>query len=101
VEPRRALLNRVLLGVVILLGVLIVAALIALIYGAYAGWSKQPEPAKPTAILQSLPPGARILDMKVDNGRTVVRLKTRTGEEILIYDTASGKLIARIAAPAE
>lgn len=81
------------------LGLCIVAAFVALVYGAISGWSKHstPEAAAPdAATLQKLPAGATIVDMKVDGGRTVVRLKTKAGEEIDIYDTATGKLVARI-----
>jgi hypothetical protein len=94
------LLNRVLLGVVILLGVLIVAAFLALVYGAVTLYGKRakPQPAQAAVSLEKLPPGAKILDMKVDNdGHTVVRLQTPQGQEIDTYDTASGKRISRIA----
>jgi hypothetical protein len=93
-------LNRVLLVVVIFLGLCIVAAFGALVYGAISGWSKHSTTAAAipdAATLQKLPAGASIIDMKVAGGRTVVRLKTRAGEEIDIYDTATGKLVARIA----
>jgi hypothetical protein len=94
-------LNRVLLGVVIFLGVLIVLALLALVYGAIAGWAKHSTAAAPEATvagsLHHLPPGATIVEMKVDNGRTILRLKTKAGEEVDIYDSQSGALVARIA----
>jgi hypothetical protein len=97
-------LNRVLLGVVIFMGVLIVLALLALVYGAIAGWTKhsttppQPEStASASGSLHHLPPGASIVEMKVDNGRTILRLKTKQGEEVDIYDSESGALVARIA----
>jgi hypothetical protein len=95
-------LNRVLLGVVIFLGVLIVLALLALVYGAIAGWAKHstaaPQPESVAAgSLHHLPAGASIVEMKVDNGRTILRLKTKAGEEVDIYDSQSGALVARIA----
>jgi hypothetical protein len=99
-DPKRTVLNRVLLGVVIFLGLCIFAAFVAVVYGAISGWTKHSTPAveAPDGVtLQKLPPGASIVDMKVDGGRTVVRLKTKTGEEIDIFDTATGKLVARIA----
>lgn len=99
VNPKNTVLNRILLGVVIFLGLCIAAAVVALVYGFVAGWSNhstsRQETSGPT-VLQQLPPGATIIDMKIDNGRTIVRLKTRTGEEIDIYDTTTGKLVARI-----
>lgn len=99
--PKRTVLNRVLLGVVIFLGLCIVAAFLALVYGFVAGWNKsstaEPATRSSSSSLQALPPGAKIIDMKVDNGRTIVRLETQRGEEIDIYDTATGKLVTRIA----
>jgi hypothetical protein len=99
-DPKRSTLNRVLLGVVILLGLLIVAAFLGVVYGAYSLLGKHNTPATEPAdvsSLQHLPPGATIVDMKVDQGRTIVRLKTSHGEEIDIYDTGTGKLVTRIA----
>ena len=94
------MLNRVLLGVVIFLGLLIVAAFLALVYGFVAGWNKPSTQVPATAApLQALPPGAKIIDMKVDNGKTIVRLSTPKGQEIDIYDTATGTRITRIAPP--
>lgn len=93
-------MNRVLLGVVIFLGVLIVLAFLALMYGAVTLYGKhaRAQPAETAATLEKLPPGAKILDMKVDNdGHTVVRLQTPQGQEIDTYDTASGKRLSRIA----
>lgn len=89
-----------LLGVVIFLGLCIVVAFVAVVYGAISGWSKHSTTAPAASdsmTLQKLPPGASIVDMKVDGGRTVVRLKTKAGEEIDIFDTATGKLVVRIA----
>ena len=101
-NPKQSLTNRVLFGVVIFLGVLIVAAFLALVYGAVALLGKHstahPAGGAATSSLQKLPPGARILDMKVDNdGHTIVRLQTVRGQEIDTYDTATGKLLSRIA----
>ncbi len=95
-------MNRVLLGVVIFLGLLIVAAFLALVYGAFNAFSKHaatsaPPPSAPS--LQNLPKGAQIVDMKVDGGRTVVRLHTANGDEIDIFDTETGQLVTRIAPP--
>jgi hypothetical protein len=99
-DPKRSLLNRVLLGVVIFLGVLIMLAFLALVYGAVTVFGKhaKAQPAQDTASLAKLPPGAKILDMKVDNsGHTILRLQTPQGQEIDTFDTASGKRISRIA----
>ncbi|HEY1707004.1 MAG TPA: hypothetical protein VGG10_01970 [Rhizomicrobium sp.] len=99
-DSRRTLLNRVLLGLVILLGVLIVAAFLALVYGGVTAFGKhaRPQPAEAAPSLEKFPPGAKILDMKVDNsGHTIVRLQTPQGQEIDTYDTESGKRISRIA----
>lgn len=99
-KPKQPLVNRVLLGVVIFLGLLIVAAFLALVYGAFNAFSKHgaaPPPSVPS--LQNLPKGAQIVDMKVDGGRTVVRLHTANGDEIDIFDTETGQLVTRIAPP--
>lgn len=98
-DVKRTVINRVLLGVVILLGVLIVAAVLALVYGGISmlGKHSTPTPTETSSSLQALPPGAKIIDMKVDNGKTIVRLQTPKGQEIDIFDTATGKLITRIA----
>jgi len=101
---------------VIFLGLLTVAALLAVVYGALAGWRKQdaselavttmPQTApaqkgsfKLESLQYTLPKGSSIVDMKVDNGRILVRVKTPAGEEIDTFDMASGRLIARIVVP--
>jgi hypothetical protein len=43
-----------------------------------------------------LPPGAKILSSSTEAGRLVLRLQTRTGEEIRIIDLGTGKLVQTI-----
>jgi hypothetical protein len=116
-DAGRTRLNRLLLALVIFLGVLIVAAVLAVVYGALAGWRKQdasdlavtsvPQTASQQkdgfrleSLQYTLPKGSTVTDLKVDHGRILVRVKTPTGEEIDTFDMASGRLIARIVVPA-
>jgi hypothetical protein len=89
--------------------VLIVAALVAVIYGAIAGWRKvdaaehapqaQTDGFRLENLRYTLPKGSMVTDLKVEQGRIVVRAKTPAGEEIDTFDLGNGKLIARIVVP--
>ena len=110
---KRNRLNRWLLALVIVLGVLIVSAVFALIYGAIAGWRKVDAIEQQAAaqnppetdgfrlenLRYTLPKGSTVTDLKVEQGRIVVRARTPSGEEIDTFDLGNGKLIARIVVP--
>jgi hypothetical protein len=84
------------LALVILLGVLIVLALGALIGGAVMGIGRRPNGGAP--YLATLPAdGQRIESTQLDGNRVLVRLSGPSGEELVVLDAASGRLIGRIA----
>jgi hypothetical protein len=87
---------------VIILSALIILALIALVIGGLSKMRSRPSAAATGApSVFTLAPGARILAMESQPGRLILRLRTATGEEIDIIDTADGRLISQIKATAE
>ncbi len=102
-DPKELANYRFAKGAVIILGVLIVVALIALILG-FALRSPH-RPAPPPADAQaathiSLPPGAQVVSMDVDHGRLILRMRNGAAEEIDIIDTGNGRLVSQIKVPA-
>lgn len=91
-------------GAVIILGVLIVVAIIALVLGfALRAGHRAPPPADAPAAAKTeiaLPPGAQILSMDIDHDRLIIRVRTDAGEEIDIVDTGNGRLVGQVKAPA-
>lgn len=102
--PQKTTAQRILLGVVIGLGLLIVLGLGGLVIGVTmkmrgAGSSAGSSAAAPAL---TLPAGASIEAMEVSGERLILRVKTGAGEEIDIVDTADGHVVSRIqAAPPE
>jgi len=97
-DPKAAPTYRALKAVVILLGVLIVAAFGALIIGGamkLAGHRSAPPQA---ALASDLPADAKILSLQTTGNRIVVALRTPQGDEIDIFDAETGKPVARIRA---
>jgi hypothetical protein len=87
---------RGLLALVIILGVLIVLALGALIGGAIMGLGRRADGGVP--YLATLPAdGQRIESAQLDGNRILVRLSGANGEELVVLDVGSGRLIGRIA----
>jgi len=87
---------------VIILSSLIILALIALVVGAVmklSGGKKAPTAEPPSNF--TLAPGSRIIAMESQPGRLILRIKTQTGEEIDILDTANGHLVGQVKAQAE
>jgi len=85
---------RGLLAVVVILGVLIMIGVGALIAGAVLGASRRTEAAAP--YLTTVPaPGARIESAEIQDNRILMRL-TGQGEELVILDAASGRVLGRI-----
>jgi len=87
------------LAVVIILGILIVAALAALVIGGimkFSGHHGAPV-ASPAAFSAQLPPGARITSIQTSGNRVVIAVHTAQGDEVDIFDTDTGRSVARIA----
>jgi hypothetical protein len=83
------------LAVIILSG-LIILALIALVVGGISRLGGKSKPAARTPSTFTLAPGARVLAMESQPGRLILRIRTVTGEEIDIIDTADGRLVSQI-----
>ena len=82
--------------VVIILGVLNVLALGALIGGAVMSLSRRGEVAAPyLATVEA--PGARIESTQLEGNRILLRLSGASGEELVVLDTASGRVLGRVA----
>ena len=87
---------RGLLALVILLGALIMLGLGALIAGAFLRSGRPP--ATGGAYSTMLPaPGERIDSSQIDGNRILLRLSGPNGEELVVMDAASGRVIGRIA----
>ena len=82
--------------VVIILGVLIVLALGALIMGAILRLTASRVPATP--YLETLAaPGQRIESTQLDGNRILVRLSGANGDELVMLDAVSGRVLGRVA----
>lgn len=93
---------RVMLAVVIFLGVLVVIALAAVVAGLFVkmGGRGGATSASGAVAGYTLPAGGRIESMQVSANRLILRVKTDTGEEIDILDTADGRLVGQVKAAA-
>ena len=100
-DPRNTASYRAARALVIILGVFIVLALIALVVGFVARLTNHSRPQSVADVPQiyQLKEGARITDMKTDSGHVVLRIRTDQGEEIEIIDDASGRVVSRVIAP--
>ena len=88
---------RALLAAVILLGALIVIGLGVLVAGLamkLGGHARVP-PASSIAQF-TLTPGARVVSVDVSGDRLVLRLRSPTGDEIDVIDTETGRLVAKL-----
>ena len=86
---------RGLLALVIVLGVLIVIGVGALVAGAILGAGRRADIAAP--YVTAVPaPGARIESAEMQGNRILMRLTGGEGDELLILDAASGRLLGRI-----
>ena len=98
-DPKATTTYRVLKAVVIILGVLIVLAFGALIVGAamkMAGHHGAVAPSVSAQLVSSLPAGARIISLQTSGDRVVVGVHTPDGDEVDIFDSETGKPVARI-----
>jgi hypothetical protein len=91
---------RGLLALVILLGALIFLGVGALIAGAYL---KATRPATGTApyLATVAAPGERIESTELNGNRILLRLGGPNGEELVVIDAASGRVVGRIAVNAK
>lgn len=86
--------------IVIILGVLIVAALGALIFGIMRPLAEDASPGQGTVILPALE-GREILETSTGEGTMTLRLTTPEGDqEIWIVDTRTGAVTSRMLLPA-
>ena len=100
-DPKRTTTYRVLVVVVSILSVLILLALAALVAGGIHQFSSRHSgvqaPAYSSAqVSAELPPGAKITSIQTSGNRVVVGVHTREGDEIDIFDTDTGRPVARI-----
>jgi hypothetical protein len=86
---------RGLLALVITLGVLIVLGVIGLIAGAVYRLSGRAAAAVPYAAIVRTP-GEQIEGTQLDGNRVLLRLAGPKGEELVIVDAGSGRVIGRI-----
>jgi hypothetical protein len=89
---------RMLKFIVIAMGLLIVTGvtvLVATIVNRVADRSETGS-APADQIVLSLPEGARIVETVMDNDRLALRIETAQGDQILIVDLASGKVISTV-----
>ena len=101
-DPRNTASYRAARALVIILAVFIVLALIALIVGfvmRLTGHTAASQPPGDVPQIYQLKTGARITDMKVDSGHVILSVHTDEGEEIVIVDDASGRVVSRVIAP--
>jgi len=86
---------RGLLALVIILGVLILIGVGALIAGAILGAGRRAETNVP--FMTTVPvSGARIESAELQGNRILMRLSGTGGEELVVLDAASGRLVGRI-----
>jgi hypothetical protein len=103
-DPTKTTAYRVAKAAVIILGILIAIAFVALIVGfiyRLTHNSNAPQAMEGTPLMYQLKTGAKIVDMKADAGHVILRIRTDQGEEIEIIDDASGRVVTRIVAPAK
>jgi hypothetical protein len=87
---------RGLLALVIILGILILVGVGALIAGAVLRAGNRPASAQSYAATV-LAPGERIESTQLDGNRILLRLSGPNGDELVVLDAGSGRVIGRIA----
>ncbi len=96
--------HRVIKGVVIGLGALILVGLVVLFVGLARGWGHSagpqaaPVPKKPVSM--GLEPGYHILSSDSQPGRLILHVRSDTADEIFVIDTNDGHIVAVIHAEA-
>ena len=95
--PASPAIQRGLLALVIVLGVLIMIGVGALIVGAMMGAGRRADPVADSPYLTAvLAPGQRIESAEIQGNRILMRLSGGEGDELVILDAASGRLLGRI-----
>jgi len=84
------------LALVILLGALILLAVGALIAGAYLKLARPGAAAGPYLATLAAP-GERIESTELNGNRILLRLNGPSGEELVVVDVGSGRVLGRIA----
>jgi hypothetical protein len=84
------------LALVILLGALILLAVGALIAGAYLKLARPGTTAAPYLATLAAP-GERIESTELNGNRILLRLNGPSGEELVVVDVGSGRVLGRIA----
>jgi hypothetical protein len=89
---------RGLLALVIVLGVLIVVGLVGLIVAAMLGAGRRgAEVTSAAPFVTAVPaPGARIESAELQGNRILMRLSGGEGDELVILDSSSGRLLGRV-----
>jgi len=87
---------RGLLALVIILGVLIVAGVVALIVAIVLRVGNRATTGEAYAASVAAP-GQRIESSQLDGNRILLRLSGPNGDELVVLDAASGRVIGRIA----
>ncbi|HUO91661.1 MAG TPA: DUF6476 family protein [Rhizomicrobium sp.] len=102
-DPKKTTTYRVLVVVVSILSVLILLAMAALIAGGIRQMRRHPEtsPAVATVSLSAqLPEGSKITSVQTSGNRVVIAVHAPGGDEVDIFDTDTGRPVARIKAAA-
>ena len=96
--PASSASYRGLLALVIILGVLIVVGLVGLIVAAMMGAGRRGgEVSSAAPFMTSVPaPGARIESAELQGNRILMRLSGGEGDELVILDANSGRLLGRV-----
>ena len=95
--PQTPASYRGLLALVIILGALLMIGVGALVAGAMLGAGRRAEVAGASPYVTAVPaPGARIESAEIQGNRILMRLSGATGDELVILDAPSGRLLGRI-----
>jgi plastocyanin domain-containing protein len=98
-DPGEAKNYRLMIGIVVTLGILILVAIGFLIVGFVHKGSKSEAPATPVAakpVSMTLAPGYRILSSDSQPGRLILHVRSNNKDEIDIIDLADGHIVAQI-----
>ena len=98
-DPKENANYRVLQAVVIILGILIVFAFVALVIGAiskFSGHRSAADAASPASVAAYLPAGSRIISFQASGDRVIVAVHAPGGDEVDIFEAETGKPVARI-----
>jgi hypothetical protein len=107
-DPKKTTTYRVLVVVVSILSILILLALAALVAGGIRQFSGHHGSAPPSGtasfttsqLSTQLPAGAKITSVQTNGNRVVIAVHTAEGDEVDIFDTDTGRPVARIRAAA-